>query len=108
MMLLDMGCEYYGYDSDITCSFPASGKFTQDQAGVYNAVLAAQAAVLAAMKPGVSWPVRWWEMYLFQACTVCHASCVMSVGKGAARYMSGLGRDGAVNSGMRGSGDVHT
>ena len=58
MMLLDMGCEYYGYDSDITCSWPASGKFSPDQAGIYNAVLAAQAAVLAAMKPGVSWPVR--------------------------------------------------
>lgn len=57
MMLLDMGCEYYGYDSDITCSWPANGKFTPQQAGIYNAVLAAQAAVLASMKPGVSWPV---------------------------------------------------
>ena len=31
MMLMDMGCEYYAYDSDITCSFPASGRFSPDQ-----------------------------------------------------------------------------
>lgn len=57
-MLLDMGCEYYAYDSDITCSMPASGHFNQDQATIYEAVLAAHQAVIAAIKPGVSWPVR--------------------------------------------------
>jgi len=31
IMLQDMGCEYYSYDSDITCSFPANGRFTEDQ-----------------------------------------------------------------------------
>lgn len=30
-MLQDIGCEYYTYDSDITCSFPANGRFTADQ-----------------------------------------------------------------------------
>lgn len=57
MLLLDMGCEYYCYDSDITCSFPANGKFSEDQAMVYEAVLSAHQAVLQAIKPGVSWPV---------------------------------------------------
>jgi len=57
MLLLDMGCEYYCYDSDITCSFPANGKFSEDQAMVYEAVLAAHEAVIKAIKPGVSWPV---------------------------------------------------
>ena len=47
-----------GYDSDITTSYPVSGKFTDHQRGVYEAVLDAHASVLAAMKPGVSWPVR--------------------------------------------------
>jgi hypothetical protein len=28
---MDMGCEYYAYDSDITCSFPANGRFSPDQ-----------------------------------------------------------------------------
>lgn len=31
MLLLDMGAEYYCYSSDITCSFPASGVFSQGQ-----------------------------------------------------------------------------
>ncbi|XP_050040083.1 xaa-Pro dipeptidase [Dermacentor andersoni] len=56
MCLFDMGCEYYCYTSDITCSFPANGRFTADQRGVYEAVLAASRAVLDAIRPGVSWP----------------------------------------------------
>ncbi|KAH9495541.1 hypothetical protein Btru_013529 [Bulinus truncatus] len=55
MCLLDMGAEYYCYASDITCSYPASGKFTEDQKAIYEAVLAANRAVLTAVKPGVSW-----------------------------------------------------
>ncbi|KAI4379994.1 hypothetical protein MLD38_006228 [Melastoma candidum] len=55
MALLDMGAEYHFYGSDITCSFPVNGKFTSDQSLVYNAVLQAHDAVIAAMKPGVSW-----------------------------------------------------
>jgi Xaa-Pro dipeptidase len=54
--LFDMGAEYACYASDITCSFPANGKFTAAQRGVYNAVLRASLAVMAAMKPGVLWP----------------------------------------------------
>nr|XP_045616728.1 xaa-Pro dipeptidase-like isoform X1 [Procambarus clarkii] len=53
--LFDMGAEYYGYTSDITCSFPANGKFTEDQKIIYNAVLSASLAVMEAVRPGVSW-----------------------------------------------------
>jgi len=35
MCLFDMGAEYHRYASDITCSFPASGKFSEDQRNVY-------------------------------------------------------------------------
>ncbi|GMN50708.1 hypothetical protein TIFTF001_019838 [Ficus carica] len=55
MALLDMGAEYNFYGSDITCSFPVNGKFTSDQSLIYNAVLDAHNAVIAAMKPGVRW-----------------------------------------------------
>ncbi|CAH8492595.1 unnamed protein product [Dicrocoelium dendriticum] len=55
MCLFDMGGEYYCYTSDITCSFPANGRFTADQKLVYEAVLDASRSVLAMLKPGVSW-----------------------------------------------------
>lgn len=56
MALLDMGADYHGYVSDITCSFPISGVFSDDQRAVYEGVLSAQKVVLAAMVPGTSWP----------------------------------------------------
>uniref|UniRef100_A0A182M1T8 Peptidase M24 domain-containing protein n=1 Tax=Anopheles culicifacies TaxID=139723 RepID=A0A182M1T8_9DIPT len=55
MCLFDMGANYGGYAADITCSFPANGKFTEDQKLVYNAVLAARDAVCGAAREGVSW-----------------------------------------------------
>lgn len=60
MCVFDMGCEYYRYSSDITCSFPANGIFTPDQRIIYEAVLKANRTVLDAVKPGVSW----YEMHL--------------------------------------------
>mmetsp|Transcript_15472 Transcript_15472/g.39418 ORF Transcript_15472/g.39418 Transcript_15472/m.39418 type:complete len:490 (+) Transcript_15472:22-1491(+) len=56
LVLCDMGAEYHGYAADITCTYPASGRFTPDQAAVYNAVLDAHQSVLSTLKPGVSWP----------------------------------------------------
>jgi len=47
MLLVDAGCEYNGYASDITRSYPASGTFTQPQAALYTAVLSAQKALIA-------------------------------------------------------------
>ncbi|XP_069681426.1 xaa-Pro dipeptidase isoform X3 [Periplaneta americana] len=55
MCLFDMGANYCGYAADITCSFPVNGKFTEDQATIYNAVLKSNQAVMKAAKPGVSW-----------------------------------------------------
>nr|XP_012227155.1 PREDICTED: xaa-Pro dipeptidase isoform X1 [Linepithema humile] len=55
MCLFDMGGNYCGYAADITCSFPANGKFTEDQKLIYNAVLKARDAVIAAARPGVVW-----------------------------------------------------
>lgn len=48
-----MGASYSGYTADVTVSFPANGKFTDDQRAIYNAVLAASHAVMKAIKPGI-------------------------------------------------------
>lgn len=53
--LHDMGAEYQCYASDVTCSFPANGMFTEKYKAVYESVLNAQRAVYAKMEPGVSW-----------------------------------------------------
>ncbi|KAK3281974.1 hypothetical protein CYMTET_10270 [Cymbomonas tetramitiformis] len=56
LVLLDMGAEYHCYASDITCTLPVSGRFSIDQRLVYEGVLRAHTAVIAAMAPGVAWP----------------------------------------------------
>lgn len=53
--LFDMGAEYFGYGSDVTCSFPVNGKFSDKQRRIYEAVLQAQIEVYRMVKPGVSW-----------------------------------------------------
>lgn len=52
LFLMDMGAEVDGYSCDVTRTMPSSGKFSADQRAVYEAVLAAQDAAIAAMKPG--------------------------------------------------------
>ena len=54
LVLIDAGCELNGYASDITRTFPASGRFTPEQAALYDIVLAAQDAATAHTAPGLS------------------------------------------------------
>lgn len=53
LYLIDAGYEYEGYASDVTRTYPANGRFTDDQAAVYQTVLNALNAVVEAIKPGV-------------------------------------------------------
>ena len=46
LLLIDAGCEYQGYASDITRTFPVNGRFSGPQKDVYELVLAAQAACI--------------------------------------------------------------
>ena len=55
LVLIDAGGEYEMYCADNTRTFPANGKFNEDQKLVYTAVLEAQKAVINAAKPGVKW-----------------------------------------------------
>jgi Xaa-Pro aminopeptidase len=53
LVLMDVACEYSGYSADITRTVPANGKFTPRQREIYEIVLAASDAAIAAIKPGV-------------------------------------------------------
>ncbi len=55
LLLIDAGCELDGYASDITRTFPVNGKFSPAQKAIYELVLEAQYAALAAVKPGALW-----------------------------------------------------
>jgi Xaa-Pro aminopeptidase len=54
LILIDAACELDGYASDITRTFPASGRFTPAQRELYDIVLAAQYAAVDATRTGVS------------------------------------------------------
>jgi len=54
LVVIDAAAEYGRYASDITRTYPVSGKFTDEQARVYRAVYQAQEDIFAAIKPGVS------------------------------------------------------
>jgi len=54
LLLIDAGCEYGYYASDVTRTFPVSGKFSDEQRSVYQIVLDAQLAAIAASVPGAT------------------------------------------------------
>jgi len=54
LVLIDAGCEVEGYAADITRTFPVNGRFSAAQKDVYEIVLAAQTAAIAATRPGAS------------------------------------------------------
>ena len=54
LVLIDAGCEYGYYASDITRTFPANGKFSAEQKAIYETVLTAQLAGTESLKPGIS------------------------------------------------------
>ena len=55
IMLVDAGADYNGYATDITRSFPANGKFTNEQKMIYETVLEAQKSAMKTIKAGSSW-----------------------------------------------------
>ena len=52
VLLMDVGAECAGYAADITRTIPVNGKFTKRQREIYEIVLGAQKAAIAAVKPG--------------------------------------------------------
>jgi Xaa-Pro aminopeptidase len=54
LMLMDVGAEYGHYSADVTRTFPVNGKFSKEQAEVYQIVYDAQEAVAKVAKPGAT------------------------------------------------------
>ena len=55
LVLIDAGAEYDCYASDITRTFPVNGRFSPEQRALYQIVLDAQQAAIAAAQPGNTW-----------------------------------------------------
>lgn len=108
LCLIDAGCELDGYASDITRSFPADGRFTPAQRELYDIVLEAQQAAVAATRPGARKQDAHWaavrvlaqgmlDTGLLQRDKVGDLEAVIESGAYRAFYMHGtghwLGRD---------------
>lgn len=55
LVLIDAGGELDHYASDITRTFPVSGRFSPEQKAIYELVLESQLAAIASVRPGVHW-----------------------------------------------------
>ncbi len=54
VVYMDYGADYEYYTSDVTRSWPVSGRFTPEQEKMYRCILEAREAIIAAMRPGVT------------------------------------------------------
>ncbi|MCZ6559700.1 MAG: Xaa-Pro aminopeptidase [Gammaproteobacteria bacterium] len=55
MLLVDAGCEYRGYASDVTRTMPVNGRFSKEQKAIYQIVLDAQKAAIEKVAPDRHW-----------------------------------------------------
>ena len=55
LLLVDAGCEYDYYASDVTRTWPVNGRFTSEQRAVYQVVLDAHEAAIAEVRAGNPW-----------------------------------------------------
>lgn len=54
LLLIDAGCEFGYYASDVTRTFPVSGKYSGEQRALYEVVLASQKRAIDAVRPGAT------------------------------------------------------
>lgn len=55
LVLIDAGCEYEYYASDVTRTLPVNGRFNRQQRAIYELVLKAQLAAIDEIAPGKHW-----------------------------------------------------
>ena len=54
LLLIDAGCEYHGYSSDITRTWPVGGRFSDAQRAIYEIVLDTQKKIIDSIVPGLT------------------------------------------------------
>ena len=54
LVLMDVGAMYHGYSADVTRTFPANGKFTEEQKAIYQLVYEAQEVAFKICKQGIT------------------------------------------------------
>ena len=88
LVLLDAGAEHAsGYCADVTRTWPVNGRFNAEQAEVYDIVLRAELAAIAAVKPGV----RYRDVHLTAARVVADGLVQMGLLKGNADALAEAG-----------------
>ena len=78
LYLIDAGYEYNGYASDVTRTFPANGRFTGDQAAIYQVCLDALNKTIDAVAPGVKME----ELHLAACRVILHGLKDIGIVKG--------------------------
>ena len=78
LLLIDAGCEYGYYASDITRTFPVSGRFTDAQKAIYEIVLEAQLASIGRVRAGVTLP----DVHRASVEVICQGLCRLGILKG--------------------------
>jgi Xaa-Pro aminopeptidase len=88
LLLIDAGCELGYYAADITRTFPVNGRFSPAQREVYEVVLAAQKAAIAAAGPGATLD----HVHDAAAGCICEGLVALGVLDGSAREVEAEGR----------------
>lgn len=84
LVLVDAGAEVEsGWAADVTRTWAASGKFSPTQRAIYDVVLAAHDACIAAMRPGVEYR----DIHLLGAATIAEGLADLGILKGKPEYL---------------------
>jgi Xaa-Pro aminopeptidase len=81
LLLIDAGCEYGYYAADVTRTFPVNGRFAPAQRDIYEIVLAAQKAAIAAALPGATLD----DVHLAAVRCICEGLVALGVVEGSVR-----------------------
>jgi len=57
LLLTDVGAEFNYYTADVTRTYPVNGRFTPEQAAIYELALKAQAEAMKVVRPGATLPM---------------------------------------------------